>query len=244
MKPGIQGVLRPIANVSPAPGQTFTVELQAEQIENMFGIACDLKYPRNLKIVPMSVEPGSWPGTDALFISTIDQNAGTVSLGITRKAGQETLQGQGIVARIIMKAQPDFVPGVTIDFTLSNILANDNEGQTYTLAAEDLKLTGVAESPNQNIPNYFNLYANYPNPFNPATHIAYDLPEELKVRIEVFDLLGRQVCTLVDETKQAGKYLVTWNGRDQSGKVVSSGIYMYRITAGTYSATRTMVFLP
>jgi len=179
-----------------------------------------------------------------LFISTIDQNTGTVSPGITRKAGEETLQGQGIVARIIMKATPDYVPGETIDFTLSNILANDNQGQTYTLAAEDLKLTSIAESPNQNIPDCFNLYANYPNPFNPATHIAYDLPQELKVRIEVFDLLGRQVCTLVDETKQAGKYIVTWNGRDQSGKVVSSGIYMYRITAGTYSATRTMVFLP
>ncbi len=239
-----QGILRPIINTTLAANQEFWIELQAENVDALFGLAFDLKYPVNTRIEALAVEPGSWLGEDILTLSNIDPTAEMVNVAVTRKAGQESLQGSGIVARIKMKTLADYVSTDVIQFNLDNIIANDQDGNSYTLTAEALELTGVNNSHNFGIPEKFGLYANYPNPFNPATHIAYDLPQELKVRIEVFDLLGRQVCTLVDETKQAGKYIVTWNGRDQSGKVVSSGIYMYRITAGTYSATRTMVFLP
>ena len=79
------------------------------------------------------------------------------------------------------------------------------------------------------------LYQNFPNPFNPATEIRYDLAEDSDVQLVVFNLLGQEVVGLVRAQQQAGSYVVTWNGRDASGREVPSGIYFYRIEVRVYS---------
>jgi hypothetical protein len=86
--------------------------------------------------------------------------------------------------------------------------------------------------------NTFSLEQNYPNPFNPSTVIGYRLPVNSDVTLKVFDLLGREVATLVDEFKPAGKYEVEFNGKD-----LSSGIYFYTIQAGSFTKTEKMILL-
>lgn len=96
--------------------------------------------------------------------------------------------------------------------------------------------------PQQEIPSSFQLYANYPNPFNPATTIRYDLASDVDVRLTVFDIVGREVVTLVDGFQPAGEYFKVWDGTGGSG-VAASGVYFYRLTAGSSVMTRAMVLV-
>jgi len=93
------------------------------------------------------------------------------------------------------------------------------------------------------IPRQFQLYGNYPNPFNPATIIGYDLPVSAPVKVDVFNILGQHVRTLVDETQSAGHYEVVWDSRDSQGRIVTSGVYIYRITTGDFTNSKKMVLL-
>jgi len=98
------------------------------------------------------------------------------------------------------------------------------------------KLIGEAE-----IPESFSLIQNYPNPFNPETDISYALPSDCKVNLTIYNLLGQKVKTLVNEPQTAGYKTTHWNGRDEQGNLVSSGIYFYKLNAGEYTDTKKMV---
>jgi hypothetical protein len=96
---------------------------------------------------------------------------------------------------------------------------------------------------NGEIPTEFALQQNYPNPFNPTTQINFSLPENQRVKLEVYDVIGRLVTTIVDKDMEPGNYNVSWEGTDASGARVTSGIYLYRLQAGSYSAVKKMVML-
>ncbi len=85
--------------------------------------------------------------------------------------------------------------------------------------------------------------SNYPNPFNPETTISYSIPQKGRVKIEVFNVRGQKVTTLVNESQEAGNHSVVWNGRDKSDKACSSGIYFYRLETGSHTKTRKMLLL-
>ena len=87
------------------------------------------------------------------------------------------------------------------------------------------------------------LGGNYPNPFNPVTTISYDIAKDGDVVINIFNIRGQRVKTLVDEYHQIGRYVVDWNGTDDNGRNVSSGVYFYQMKTGTYTSTRRMVML-
>lgn len=92
----------------------------------------------------------------------------------------------------------------------------------------------------------FELSQNYPNPFNPVTSIQYEVSRsynDVHASLKIYNVLGRKVRTLVDEPQKAGSYQVSWDGKDDRGNDVSSGIYFYTFTAGDYSNTRKMTFL-
>jgi hypothetical protein len=101
-------------------------------------------------------------------------------------------------------------------------------------------ITSVEE--NSIIPPKFELLLNYPNPFNPNTVISYLLPVSGQVTLKVFDILGNEVATLVNEYKTAGSYEVTWYGGSAKGGY-GSGVYFYRLQAGPFIETRKMVLL-
>ena len=93
------------------------------------------------------------------------------------------------------------------------------------------------------IPSQYTVYQNYPNPFNPVTTLRYDLPENGLVNITIYDMLGREVKTLINQTQDAGYRSIIWDATNDYGKPVSAGIYLYQIQAGEYMQTKKMVLL-
>jgi hypothetical protein len=102
-------------------------------------------------------------------------------------------------------------------------------------------LVGIKNKADQ--PHGFELAQNYPNPFNPTTHIAFSLPVAAKVTLKVYNLLGQEVATLVDEKLDAGNHLRIWNGIDRRNHPVASGVYFYRLVAGHLQETNKLVLL-
>ena len=93
------------------------------------------------------------------------------------------------------------------------------------------------------IPLEYSLSQNYPNPFNPVTQIRYTLPQLTNVTLKIYDILGREIKTLVNSEQPAGAYRLEWSGTNNFGTHVSSGVYIYRIVAGKFVQTKKMMFL-
>lgn len=93
------------------------------------------------------------------------------------------------------------------------------------------------------LPEAYSLSQNYPNPFNPSTTIKYYLPENCSVQLEIFDVSGKHIASLVNESQGKGPYAIDWNGKDQNGNTVSSGTYFYRLKAGEETISKKMVLL-
>lgn len=101
----------------------------------------------------------------------------------------------------------------------------------------------VQEVGSPNLPTAYVLNQNSPNPFNPNTSIEFAIPRSGQVKVEIFNVLGQKVKTLVDEYLKVGYKRVEWNGTDDAGKPAASGVYLYRMTANEFSETKKMVLL-
>ncbi|UCH09911.1 MAG: T9SS type A sorting domain-containing protein [Fidelibacterota bacterium] len=99
------------------------------------------------------------------------------------------------------------------------------------------------DDPQNPVLQAFSLNQNYPNPFNPSTRIAYSIRKSLPVTLDIYDIVGRKVCTLVNEVQHPDSYSITWDGRDDHGNLLAGGVYFYRLQAGTSVETRKMVLL-
>ncbi|MCX6833427.1 MAG: T9SS type A sorting domain-containing protein, partial [candidate division Zixibacteria bacterium] len=93
------------------------------------------------------------------------------------------------------------------------------------------------------IPSGYSLDQNQPNPFNPSTLIRFAVPKAGDVQLQVLNILGQKVRTLVNEFRAVGTHEVQWDGRDDNGNAVSSGVYLYRIQAGNFVETKKMVLM-
>jgi hypothetical protein len=93
------------------------------------------------------------------------------------------------------------------------------------------------------LPTEFSLSQNHPNPFNPITTIRFALPQAEHVRLDIYNITGQKIITLANNERAPGEYSITWNGRDSQGYKVASGIYLYRLVAGSYNETRKMILL-
>ncbi len=121
-----------------------------------------------------------------------------------------------------------------------DVVSGSNVVKDYTLTL----LSTIGPRDGGNLPVDFALYQNYPNPFNPSTTIAYQLAEAGQVSLVVYDLTGNVVSTLVNESQTAGYYQTVWNGRDRRGVPVATGVYFYRLKAGTeFVKTHKMVLM-
>ena len=90
----------------------------------------------------------------------------------------------------------------------------------------------------KDLPTRFVLRQNHPNPFNPSTNIIYSIPQNVKVQIKIFDILGNEIETLINEEKPAGTYKITWNAEN-----LPSGVYFYQLRAGDFVQTKKMLLL-
>jgi FlgD Ig-like domain len=120
-------------------------------------------------------------------------------------------------------------PGATYRYQIGVV---DGDGEVFSPVAK-VSLAGVSVALGQNTPN----------PFNPSTTISFTLPSREQVTVSVYDANGRLVRTLLNESRDFGTHSVTWDGRDDAGSTVGSGVYFYRLTAGKYSESKKMVML-
>ncbi|SYZ72488.1 exported hypothetical protein [Candidatus Zixiibacteriota bacterium] len=118
--------------------------------------------------------------------------------------------------------------------------AGDDDFYIVKLAPDDISDVNEASAP---IPTSFTLGDNYPNPFNPVTTIEYTLARRADVNLEIFNILGERICTLVAETKPAGSYRITWDGTTDTGGSVATGIYFYRLSANNEMQVKKMVMV-
>jgi flagellar hook assembly protein FlgD len=95
----------------------------------------------------------------------------------------------------------------------------------------------------QEIPTNYALEQNYPNPFNMQTEIVYQLPEAGYVTLSIYNSMGQRIRTLVSRNQEAGRYAARWNGRDEQGREVSSGIYIYRLETSGFNHVKKMLLI-
>jgi hypothetical protein len=112
-----------------------------------------------------------------------------------------------------------------------------------TVKSQDIVYTVLGIDDANQLPTQYSLMQNYPNPFNSSTSIEYTVPIKTHVTIEVVNLLGETVKTLIDKELSAGVHRVNWNGTDNAGKAISSGIYLYRIKTGDFNQTKKMILV-
>ena len=117
-------------------------------------------------------------------------------------------------------------------------IEGDSNYELYYITFPIEHSTLVGDPQNIQIPRVFALQQNYPNPFNPSTNIRYSIPQSSNVVIKVFDILGNEIETLVNEEKPVGSYEVDFNASE-----LSSGIYFYKLQAGEFIQTKKMIIL-
>jgi len=100
-----------------------------------------------------------------------------------------------------------------------------------------------SEIPDIDLPLTTKLHGNFPNPFNPETNIDFSLATETNVSITIYNIRGQRVRVLIDEIRSKGEHSVVWNGKDDNGQDVSSGVYFYRLSSGEVEQTRRMVLM-
>ena len=116
-----------------------------------------------------------------------------------------------------------------------------NKSAMIRVIAPETTYTG--EDPEPDMPEQYILEQNYPNPFNPNTSIKYSLTKPSKVNLQIYNLKGELIRTLVDENKTEGNYTITWNGTDDAGIKVSSGVYIYTLKSDYFTSSKKMILL-
>jgi VWFA-related protein len=219
----------------------FSVDVMAgdanNTVSNLFGISFVVDFAASRSFLQATgVTQGTFLGSDVVFFSQIDVNSGTVSCGITRKAGQGGINGTGTLARINMRiVNPTSVGAVTL--STRDIAANDPGGNALTLL-QSSSSTLVAIDETTALPTVYQLSQNFPNPFNPSTRIRFVIPKTTHVLLAIVDALGRTEAVLVNGEKAAGSYETEWNASN-----APSGIYFYRLQAGEFLETKKMILL-
>lgn len=157
---------------------------------------------------------------------------GKLKIGMVDLTGKHLIPaGEGSLVRLAITGSD--VSSLALEQAIL-VDANANHFQVTVLPKEDVKAT---------LPQDFALLQNYPNPFNPETEISYVLPNACHVRLSIYNLLGQRIRTLVDGYQAAGHQTVRWDGTDEQGNKVASGIYFYRIQAGEFTDAKKMILM-
>ena len=128
--------------------------------------------------------------------------------------------------------------GLASRFKRSSYWGNSAYDDTLTVKQIGEPIVGVLNDNESTLPSKFILHQNYPNPFNPVTTIKYSIPQSEFVNLRIYDMLGREIETLVNEEKPAGEYYVNFDGTN-----FSSGVYLYKLQTGTYIQAKKLLLL-
>ncbi len=213
-----------------ADRKEICLDIHAEGVSDLFGLAFEVNYPQQDLSFALA-EPGDLFSQDHLFFQKDQSGLGKLGIGISQKLGQATAAEKGLVIRITFRLSTGERSPEHISLKIDDVQANDDQGKPIIIQAQacsNPEWSDIAAAPM----NQYQLFTNYPNPFNPTTTISYALPNAAQVRIHVFDLTGRLVKTLVDSEQQPGLHSIAWDARDEAGKEVANGMYICRMIAG------------
>ena len=223
-----------------------TIKAYWDEVITVFAIPIKYKNPQtDVFLDSMKLTTFSGITTDTV----IDRSAGTLLYFIGDLTGGTIPPGKYTLATIYFRTGPSWDPSIpnpldtfTVGQGLSFVDTATNDIQPVYDPPGNLDV-GDDRRAQSAKPNSFLLAQNYPNPFNARTVISFALPRSSHVKIEIFNILGQKVRDLVDEEVVAGYKQVVWDGKGNSGEIVASGIYLYRIRAGDFVETRKMTLL-
>ena len=199
----------------------------SNEAESMKGFRISL---RNNNDIVSITRGGMFKTSSNLFFGTMEGMKSTTEICVAALGVGTPLNSSGEVARITLKEGED------ISLAIEEIEVRDIHNESHKLEVEEDYSPSFAPKANA-------LMQNYPNPFNPQTTITFDIVNARRVSIDIFDVNGRLVKNLLNERRSGGRHSVQWNGTNNSGSTVPSGIYFYRINAGEFNATRKMILL-
>lgn len=220
----------------------------------MTALDLPLEYSEGVTLTNVSFE-GTRSEDFDLRIAKIDAENRTVAIGLIPMVYGEKANlpaGEGVIANLEFTIDDPNVESIEITPTVMDepnhelMFVYSEEGALVDLQPEfegfSVALSQAVDN-NSLLPTEFSLKQNAPNPFNPTTMISYDLPQATNVRLTIFNVLGQNVKTLVNDYQEAGTKSIVWNGTDNSGSTVASGLYFYRIEADDFQATKKMMML-
>ena len=214
----------------------LTMRLSLSQASNLKGYGLTLQYDAARYEFLEAREPdgsllNSVSDRETLFL-TSNRTPGELNIGAVKVDGHGAT-GEGTLVDLVFKASG--TPAAS-DFRISEGVLVGVDGAVDLLSRFEV---GNMDP----LPDHYGLNRNMPNPFNPSTAIGYQLPEAGLVRLAIYNLLGQEVRVLVDGRKEAGSFTATWDGNDELGRRVATGVYLYRIQAGDFAASRRMLLL-
>ena len=132
------------------------------------------------------------------------------------------------------------LPGTSMDPELLNVVCGYPEEDSPVV----VETNALSLDENLTIPTQFALHQNYPNPFNPSTQISFDIPEGSElVSLNIYNILGKKVSTLLNNVVNPGKHKIEWNAKDNEGNPVASGIYFYELSSSSFTARKKMLLI-
>jgi len=225
--------------------EAYFAEIRVEEVEDLFGLAFNLAPEAESGLIPQSVEMSSWMGPDMVTFVRIDTALSRVSIGLSHTINRSGVEGSGLIARVLMFFFDGMPSSELVRFRMEDVVAIDHSGRSLTLdvIVKSFTITDMNSHEEGEVPTEFALGQNAPNPFNPTTTITYEIPKSSRVTLEIYNLLGARIRTLVNTQKEPGRYTVQWDTRDEYGLPVSGGMYLYRMQAGSYFEVRKMLLI-
>jgi hypothetical protein len=219
-----------VVYLSKAPGRTGEYEVMLEKDLYVAGVQLTISYN------PLAMKPGVPQTTkrSAGFELAYAIKEGELKILLYSTAGDFLAPETGSIIHIPLESSGRVNSKIT-DALLARI-----DGQEYPVTIRSMGPLKVAD---QQLPGTYMLFQNYPNPFNPNTEISFALPMAAYATLRIYDILGREVATLVGDSKEAGYHTVTWDGRNIDGREVASGVYFYLLVAGDFQETKRMLLL-
>jgi len=216
------------------------VPIMLNNVTAMAGMELPLEYSKGAVLNEVTFEGTRSEGFD-LKVAKIDAENNRVVIALIPMVYGENRQlevGSGIIANMhftVNDPELEKLEVVPVDDMPNHSLMFVQSTQSELISSKpefgEIEIN-LATSGEPTVPLVFALHQNYPNPFNPTTTVQYDLDVASHVNLEVFNVLGQKVSTLVDDYQQEGHHAVQWDGNDDSGAPVATGVYFYRINAG------------
>jgi hypothetical protein len=215
-----------LENVQAQPGEQISIPFIASEDIDVLSFDICLNYDnQSLKFVGLKK-------TDLVKDFQIFENV--TDNGLIKVGGFSLNETNlsGIYLEMIFEVVGETGSSSQIELESYRLNADQAQYANATVAIEDEKYL--------NMPTDYVLHNNYPNPFNPETNIQFDIPENGNVSLKIYNMLGQEIKTLVEETKNAGTHMVQWDGRNENGQSIPSGVYIYRLIAENFTATKKM----